>query len=84
MERREVLGMMAVAPIVGLLPAVPTTGGSYWYLAFDGRPRPIPPRMVFMPFAGAYPGKPTWLPVSDRPLVLGEYAGFTVSGYRET
>ena len=83
MDRRELLAGALAVPIAGALTtSVPAAAmPPRWYIGLHSKLPPFKPeRMAFYPFAGAFPGK--LLPVSDRPIVLGEYAGFVVTGYQ--
>ena len=75
MNRRETVAGMLAMPIVAALPAA---AAGQWHLALSNLPQPQQLRS-FNPFASGYPGR---LPLSDRHIVLGSYAGFTVTGYR--
>jgi hypothetical protein len=86
MKRRDTMVFLLTVPIAAAMPpqAEADAPAGKWSLALHTSLPPFQSQRMINPFAGGYPGK-IWqrLPVADRPLVLGSYAGFTVTGHRE-
>ena len=91
-ERRETVAGLIAVPIVAAMPAPPLLPlQPKMVLGFHSQ---LPPfrsqrtaKRMANPFAGPNRGGLLWqphgLPVSEVPIVLGEHAGFTVTGYRK-